>query len=389
VLRNSQQPERQRANLDDNDAADEHGEDDGVELSFGVAARVVLLQDLHSALDRAQRIPDLVRQPCRHLAQEIYMRLSGITQPVDVVVAVPEDLERYGKCPALVYRWALEEGKEENATLFNEQLVKKEIHSIEVNPLEVIEEPEEEGAITLQKENHQEWSNKSFFETIGTIKEVITHIKGKQYAEVRKLKRWEALMDELAVAYLKSELAAWGVMLGQITGGGSSWPAPAASVYAPEPDAGFEQFVDPFDPKAQPPAVAKTWPKKYWDDCHGTCWFSTWGVPRSISFTAEAVSAGVAGVEGATARSAEGTRDPSSGGPGEDGVRAAAHRIRAAGVPFVHGDHDPPSGLVCEARGELHGVECLRERASEVEDGSAAHALLGHNGAGLAVACCV
>lgn len=85
--------------------------------------------------------------------------------------------------------------------------------------------------------------------------------------------------------------AVWGVMLGQIVGGGSSWPAPGASVYAPEPDVGFEKFVDPFDPKAQPPAVAKTWPKKYWDDCHGTCWFSTWGVPGSISFTAEAVSA--------------------------------------------------------------------------------------------------
>jgi len=84
---------------------------------------------------------------------------------------------------------SLEEGKEENATLFNEQLAKKEINSIEVHPLEVIEEPEEEGAITLQKENHQEVAKKVFFETIGTIKEVITHIKGKQYAEVRKLKR--------------------------------------------------------------------------------------------------------------------------------------------------------------------------------------------------------
>jgi len=48
----------------------------------------------------------------RHLAQEIYMRLAGVGQPVDVVVAVPDDLERYGRSPGLVYRWALEEGKE-------------------------------------------------------------------------------------------------------------------------------------------------------------------------------------------------------------------------------------------------------------------------------------
>ena len=49
----------------------------------------------------------------------------------------------------------LEEKQEENATLLNEQLTKKEIRSIEANPLEVIEGSEEEGAITLQKENHQ------------------------------------------------------------------------------------------------------------------------------------------------------------------------------------------------------------------------------------------
>ncbi len=85
--------------------------------------------------------------------------------------------------------------------------------------------------------------------------------------------------------------AAWGTMLGQIVGGGSSWPAHGANVYAPEPDVGYEQFVDPLDPEAQPSAVAKTWPKKYWDDCHGTCWFSTWGVPGSVSLTAEAIAA--------------------------------------------------------------------------------------------------
>ncbi len=85
--------------------------------------------------------------------------------------------------------------------------------------------------------------------------------------------------------------AKWGVMLGQIVGGGASWPAHGANVYSPEPDVGYEKFADPLDPNVQPDAVTKTWPKKYWDDTHGTCWFATWGVPGSLRFSAEAVSA--------------------------------------------------------------------------------------------------
>ena len=82
---------------------------------------------------------------------------------------------------------SLEENQEENVTLFTEKLVNRDIHSIEVNPLEVSEEDGEE--FSLKNEDPQEIAKKVFFETIGTIKEVITHIKGKQYAEVRKLKR--------------------------------------------------------------------------------------------------------------------------------------------------------------------------------------------------------
>jgi HD-GYP domain-containing protein (c-di-GMP phosphodiesterase class II) len=81
----------------------------------------------------------------------------------------------------------LEEGREENATLLKEQLANHDITSIEVNPLEVVEGEEE--AFTLQKEDQWEVGKKVFFETIGTIKEVITNIQGKQYADVRKLKR--------------------------------------------------------------------------------------------------------------------------------------------------------------------------------------------------------
>ncbi len=84
---------------------------------------------------------------------------------------------------------SLEEKKEGNATLLTETLVKRDIHSIEAIPLEVSEEEEEEGAFLLQKEDPQEVGKKVFFETIGTIKEVITNIKGKQHSDVRKLKR--------------------------------------------------------------------------------------------------------------------------------------------------------------------------------------------------------
>ena len=81
----------------------------------------------------------------------------------------------------------LEEGCEENADLFKKQLESHHITAIEVAPLEVVEGEEE--AFTIQKEDQREVGKKVFFETIATIKEVITNIKGNQYADVRKLKR--------------------------------------------------------------------------------------------------------------------------------------------------------------------------------------------------------
>ncbi len=81
----------------------------------------------------------------------------------------------------------LEEGREENATLFNEQLANRDVTSIEVHPLELSEDDQE--AFTLEKEDQREVGKKVFFESIGTIKEVITNIKGKQHADIRKLKR--------------------------------------------------------------------------------------------------------------------------------------------------------------------------------------------------------
>ncbi len=80
----------------------------------------------------------------------------------------------------------LEEGREGNAALLNEELSNRGISIIEVHPLEVFEA--EEGAVT-RREDFREVAQKVFFETIGTIKEVIRNLQGKQHADVRRLKR--------------------------------------------------------------------------------------------------------------------------------------------------------------------------------------------------------
>jgi HD-GYP domain-containing protein (c-di-GMP phosphodiesterase class II) len=81
----------------------------------------------------------------------------------------------------------LEEGGEENATRFSDELAKRGVSVIEVLPLETTEGEDE--VTTFQREDYREVGKKVFFETVGTIKEVITNIKGKQRADVRKLKR--------------------------------------------------------------------------------------------------------------------------------------------------------------------------------------------------------
>ena len=47
----------------------------------------------------------------RRLAMDLYEALADIGRPVDLIVATPEDIERYGKSPALVLEPALREGK--------------------------------------------------------------------------------------------------------------------------------------------------------------------------------------------------------------------------------------------------------------------------------------
>ena len=80
-------------------------------------------------------------------------------------------------------------------------------------------------------------------------------------------------------------------MLGQVIGGGYSWPAPAVDAWATEPDLGYPEYEDPFDYRAKPRAVRLTGMKKNWVDSIGICWFADWGVPGALEFEAESVSA--------------------------------------------------------------------------------------------------
>lgn len=48
----------------------------------------------------------------RKIAQQIYRNLIGFGIAVDVVVATPADLQRYGNSPGLVYREVLRDGRE-------------------------------------------------------------------------------------------------------------------------------------------------------------------------------------------------------------------------------------------------------------------------------------
>ncbi len=75
-------------------------------ILFGSAAREEMGPD--SDLDL------LVIKPCGHrrrTARKIERGLIGIGIPTDVIVAKPEDIERYKDTIGLIYRSALREGK--------------------------------------------------------------------------------------------------------------------------------------------------------------------------------------------------------------------------------------------------------------------------------------
>lgn len=86
---------------------------------------------------------------------------------------------------------------------------------------------------------------------------------------------------------------AWGVLLGQIVGGGAGWPAPGADCWTAEADAGYPEKQDPLSAFGKGKEVAKTGIVKMFQDCVGICWFATWGVPGVLSWESEAIGAAV------------------------------------------------------------------------------------------------
>lgn len=83
----------------------------------------------------------------------------------------------------------------------------------------------------------------------------------------------------------------WGVLLGQIVGTGSGWPAPGADITRPDPDAGYADRQPPQDPTVKPEEVRRTGIVKFAHDCTGVCWLNTWGHQEGTRFTAEMLSA--------------------------------------------------------------------------------------------------
>lgn len=82
----------------------------------------------------------------------------------------------------------------------------------------------------------------------------------------------------------------WGVLLGQVIGGGVSWPSLAADLVG-SPDAGYPKRSDPLDPFGKAEEVVKTGILKAWYDCQGTCDFSSWSIRGSLKLASSALAA--------------------------------------------------------------------------------------------------
>jgi len=77
-------------------------------ILFGSRARGT--EDEDSDIDLMVVMPNGVQRG--KITRKLYSTIRGIGIPYDLLVATPDDLERYRHNPALVYRWALEEGRE-------------------------------------------------------------------------------------------------------------------------------------------------------------------------------------------------------------------------------------------------------------------------------------
>ena len=83
----------------------------------------------------------------------------------------------------------------------------------------------------------------------------------------------------------------FGVLLGQIVGPGSGWPAPGADLTRPDPDSGYPERTPAGSPGGKPLEVRRTGITKYALASTGVCWFSTWGNPHGVELSAEMISA--------------------------------------------------------------------------------------------------
>jgi predicted nucleotidyltransferase len=79
---------------------------------FGSAARGDT--EAHSDLDLLVVMPDGTHR--RRTAQRLYRSLYGVGVPVDLVIATPTDLEKYGRSPGLIFKTILAEGQTVYAT---------------------------------------------------------------------------------------------------------------------------------------------------------------------------------------------------------------------------------------------------------------------------------
>ncbi len=75
---------------------------------FGSAARGEMTPD--SDVDLLVVMPEGTHR--RKIMEYLHTQFSGLPFPVEIVVATPEDLARYGQSVGLIYRSALGEGRE-------------------------------------------------------------------------------------------------------------------------------------------------------------------------------------------------------------------------------------------------------------------------------------
>ncbi len=83
----------------------------------------------------------------------------------------------------------------------------------------------------------------------------------------------------------------WGVLLGQIVGTGSGWPAPGADLTRPDADAGYPEKQPPLVPGGKAEEVRRTGIIKFAHDSTGVCWLNSWGHPEGTQLAAEMISA--------------------------------------------------------------------------------------------------